>query len=126
MRLGGAILGEDGHKPTPEALLVQFSPLSLIQVDDGGINSIMAAIIAKRCRGASSGTCLSVWRSCVEPLAAVPQHARTDQGHRTSMRRVPGVYVLSMEPRSWELTGASFIWGAGQHRIRGCLLCAPI
>ncbi len=42
------------------------------------------------------------------------------------MRRVPGVYVLSMEPRSWELTGASFIWGAGQHRIRGCLLCAPI
>jgi hypothetical protein len=33
------------------------------------------------------------------------QHARTDQGHRTSRRRVPRVYVLSMEPRSWEWRG---------------------
>ena len=30
----------------------------------------MAAIIAQRCPGASSGTNLSVWRSCVESLAA--------------------------------------------------------
>src|SRR6266566_7955732 len=30
----------------------------------------MAAIIAQRCPGASSGTNLSVWRSCVEPPAA--------------------------------------------------------
>src|SRR6266566_3014863 len=43
-----------------------------------------------------------------------PQHARTDQGHRTSMRRVPGVYVLSIEPR--------LCWGGS---ASGCLLCAP-
>ena len=32
--------------------------------------------------GNKFGTNLPVWRSCVEPLAAVPQHARTDQGHQ--------------------------------------------
>jgi hypothetical protein len=59
----------------------------------------MAAIIAQRWPGASSGTNLSVWRSCVEPLAArypFPNTPGPTRGIRTSMRRVPGVCLLSM------------------------------
>src|SRR6266699_7109029 len=72
----------------------------------------MAAIIAQGRPGATSGTCpvrLAFLRRTPGGTLSVPEHARTDQGHRTSMRRVPGVHVLSMEPRSLGVAGASFI-----------------
>ena len=37
---------------------------------------------------------------CVEPLAAVPQHARTDQGHQDLDAACPRGLHPSMEPRS--------------------------
>jgi len=61
---------------------------------------------------AGTRTPLSVLRSCVEPLAArypFPNTPGPTRGIRTSMRRVPGVYILPWSPGPTGSAGVSFI-----------------